>query len=191
MTAELQGTVTQLLEAARGGDAQARERLGQLLCAELHGLAERSLRRERPGHTLRPTDLLNEAFLRLLEGDVLSKAPNRAYLFGAAAQALRWVLVDHARRRAAARHGGGWRRTPLDDVLDEYEGRRIDLVALHEALEALEALHSRQRQIVDEYHFGGFTLREIAEHLGVSEATVSTDLHRALRWLRLRMGDAG
>jgi RNA polymerase sigma factor (sigma-70 family) len=95
--------------------------------------------------------------------------------------------VDYARRHAAARRGGGRARTPLDDVLDHYASRRIDVEALHEALEALEALHPRQRQVVDEHHFGGYTFREVAEHLGVSEATVCTDFARARLWLAARL----
>jgi RNA polymerase sigma factor (TIGR02999 family) len=181
-------TVTRLLEAIHRGDDRAKEELGRVLCDELHAAAERALRRERPGHTLQPTDLVQEVFLRLLEGDVLAEAPNRAYLFGAASTALRRVLVDHARKRASQKHGGGWRRTPLDDVVDGYASRRINLLALHEALETLQSLHPRQRQIVDEHHFGGFTLREVAGHLGVSEATVYNDFQRAQVWLAAQIG---
>jgi RNA polymerase sigma factor (TIGR02999 family) len=188
MTSDLPRTVTRLLDAVRQGDASAKDRLERLLYDELHGLAVAALRRERAGHTFQPTDLVHEAFLRLLDADALARAPNRAYLFGAASAALRRVLVDHARARAAARRGGGLRRTSLDDALDFYESKRIDITELHDALEALQALHPRQRQVVDEYHFGGFTLREIAEHLGVSEATVCTDFQRARLWLADRMG---
>jgi RNA polymerase sigma factor (TIGR02999 family) len=189
MTSELPGTVTRLLEDLHWGDAQAADRLVRLIGAELHNLANAALRRERAGHTLSSTDLVHEVFLRILVGDVLSKAENRAHLFGSASRAMRCVLVDHARKRASQKHGGGWKRTPLDEVLENYESKRIDLAALHEALEALGALHPRQRQIVDEYHFGGFTLREIAEHLGVSEATVSNDFERARLWLAAQLGE--
>src|SRR5262249_14805833 len=158
------------------------------LVAELQSQAERALGRERPGHTLQPADLVQEVFLRLLEGDVLAKAPNRAYLFGAASTALRRVLVDYARRRGTTKHGGSHQRVPLlDDALERYAQNHLDLLALHEALEVLQTLHARQCQVVDEYHFGGYTLREIAEHLGVSEATVCLDLQRAQLWLAARL----
>jgi RNA polymerase sigma factor (TIGR02999 family) len=151
--------------------------------------AQHALRRERPGHTLQPADLVQEVFVRLLEGDTLDRASDRAYLFGAASTALRRVLVDYARKRGAARHGGGHRRVPLlDDALEHYVRNNLDLLALNEALEDLEALHARQCQIIDRYHFGGYTLREIADQLGVSEATVCIDLKRAQLWLGIRLG---
>jgi RNA polymerase sigma-70 factor (ECF subfamily) len=188
MAETLPGTVTRLLQDVRQGDAEARERLGRLIYDELHGQAQRLMQQERAGHTWQPGDLVHEVFLRLLEGDVLAQAPNRQYLFGAAARAMRRLLVDHARRRGAGKGGGGRGRTFLDDCLAHYEGQGTDVLALHEALEALGGLHPRQRQVVDEHHFGGYTLAEIAEHLGVSEATVCTDFQRGLLWLRTRLG---
>jgi RNA polymerase sigma factor (TIGR02999 family) len=182
------GTVSRLLDHARRGYGEAKEQLARLLHGEVYCLAEGALRGERAGHTLQPADMVQEVFLRLLEGDVLQRAENRAYLYGAAATAIRRILVDYARRRGAARHGGDWQRVPLlEDALDRYAARHIDVLALHEALEELRTLHARQCQIVDEYHFGGFTLREIAGHLGVSEATVSIDLRRAQLWLSTRL----
>jgi RNA polymerase sigma factor (TIGR02999 family) len=188
MTSQSPGTLTSLLEDIRRGEAGAADQLARLLGAELYQLARGALRRERSGHTLSTADLVHEVFLRLMEDDVWDKAENRAYLFGAVARALRQVLVDHARKRAAARRGGGWKRSPLDEALEQYASERIDLLALNEALEKLGTLHPRQRQIVDEYHFGGYTLREIAEHLGVSEATVCTDWQRARLWLAAQLG---
>jgi len=124
----------------------------------------------------------------LLEGDVLDNAPDRAYLFGAASTAMRRVLVEYARKRATIKHGGAHQRIAmLDEALDHYSSTKIDLLALHEALEMLQTLNPRQCRIVDEYHFGGFTLREIGEHLNVSEATVSIDLKRAQLWLATRL----
>jgi RNA polymerase sigma factor (TIGR02999 family) len=188
MSSEPPGTMTRLLEDIRRGEAGAADQLVQLLGAELYQLAKVAMRRERAGHTLSTTDLVHEVFLRLMEDDVWDKAENRAYLFGAVSRALRQVLVDHARKRAAARRGGDWTRTPLDGALEQYERQRINLFALNEALEKLGTLHPRQRQIVDEYHFGGYTMREIAEHLGVSEATVCTDWQRARLWLAAQLG---
>jgi RNA polymerase sigma factor (TIGR02999 family) len=189
MSSEGPSTVTSLLADIRRGEAGAADQLARLLGAELYQLAKGALRQERAGHTLSTTDLVHEVFVRLIEADVWDKAENRAYLFGAVARAMRQVLVDHARKRSAARHGGDWKRTPLDDALDRLDREQIDLHALNEALETLGSLHPRQRQIVDEYHFGGYTLREIAEHLGVSEATVCTDWQRARLWLAAQLGE--
>jgi RNA polymerase sigma factor (TIGR02999 family) len=181
--------VSQLLAGAHAGDGSAKEQLALLLSVELQGLAERYMRRERVGHTLQPGDLVQEVFVRLLQGEVIDKAFNRAYLFGAASTAMRRVLVEYARKRATTKHGGAQKRIPmLDDAIDHYQSLKLDLAALDEALDALEALNPRQCRIVDEYHFGGFTLREIAEHLEVSEATVSIDLKRAQLWLAARLG---
>jgi RNA polymerase sigma-70 factor (ECF subfamily) len=180
--------LTPLMEAVRRGDAGARDRLWDLVYDEMRRLAESALRGERPDHSLQPTALVHETFLRLCASPVLTEAPNRGYLFGAAATAMRRILVDHARRRKAEKHGGGWRRTPLDDALDDYESRQVDLLALDDALTALRDLSPRQHQIVDQYHFGGFSMREIADHLGVSEATVSTEFKRAKQWLAAHIG---
>ncbi|HVS34170.1 MAG TPA: ECF-type sigma factor [Gemmataceae bacterium] len=191
MSSDPPKTVSRLLGGVQRGDAASREQLAQLMAVELRRQAESVLQRERAGHTLQPADLVQEVFLRLLEGDVLENAPNRAYLFGAASTALRRVLVDHARKRGAARRGGGQNRVPLlDDALDRYARDNLDLLALNDALETLQTLHPRQCQIVEEYHFGGYTLKEIAEHLGVSEATVSVELKRAQLWLAARLGGA-
>jgi len=182
------GTVSQLLADVHAGNGSAKEQLALLLMVELQSLAERFMHRERVGHTLQPGDLVQEVFVRLLQGEVLDKAVNRAYLFGAASMAMRRVMVEYARKRAAAKHGGDQKRIPmLDDAIDHYGAMNLDLVALHESLEMLQTLNPRQCRIVDEYHFGGFTLREIAEHLEVSEATVSVDLKRAQLWLATRL----
>lgn len=188
MSADPPGDVSRLLAAIQDGEAGAKDQLCRVLYAELHRMAEGLLAQERQGHSLQASDLINEVLLRLLQDDVLARAPNHHYLFGAAAEAMRRLLVDHARRRRTQKRGGDWRRTPLDDALDAYEGRNIDLLALNEALERLQALHPRQYRVVDEYHFGGFTMREIAEHLGVSEATVCNDFKRAQQWLAVQVG---
>jgi RNA polymerase sigma factor (TIGR02999 family) len=184
MTPMPPGEFTLLLVAAQDGDAGARERVFGQLSDEIRGLAERSLRGERHGHAWRASDLIQQVLLRLVQGEVLEQAPNRAYLFGAAARAMRCVLVDFARKPEPP---GGRLAPLLEAALVSYQNRGIDLLALHDALEQLEALHPRQRQVVDEYHFGGYTLREIAAHLGVSEATVCTDLKRAQQWLRAQL----
>src|SRR4051794_28839209 len=123
MTTPVPGEVSGLLEAAQGGDDQARERLYQILTSELRDLAEGLVRRERPGQTPQTSDLLQEVLLRLLRDNAINRAPNRAYLFGAAATALRRCLVDHARRRMSGKRGGGWQRHPLDDLVDRYQAQ--------------------------------------------------------------------
>jgi RNA polymerase sigma factor (TIGR02999 family) len=184
---DAQDEVTTLLEEIRAGNPAARTRLTERIYRELHQVAERLMNDEPAGHTLQPTALLHEAFARLLADGVLRQAPNRAYLFGAAAQAMREVLVDHARRRNAAKRGGHRRRQPLDSLLAHYEEQNIDVIALHEALEELAALHERQCQVVTRRFFGGCTVAEIAEQLGVSVSTVEADFRIARAWLHDRL----
>jgi RNA polymerase sigma factor (TIGR02999 family) len=183
------GDVTVLLEAVRAGDAQARSRLVECLYAGMHRLAEDLMRRERREHTLQPTALLHEAFVRLFDQEVLARAPNRAYLYGAAARAMREVLADHASRRAAAKRGGGWQRVPLDDLLDWFAEQRVDVVAVHEALERLARFHERQSQVVTLRFFAGCTVAEVAEQLGVAVSTVESDYRIARAWLRCQLGE--
>src|SRR5262249_9328524 len=137
MTTPVPGEVSGLLEAAQGGDDQARERLYRVLTTELRDLVEGRRRREWQGQTPQTSDLLQEVLLRLLRDDVIDKAPNRAYLFGAAATALRRCLVDHARRRLSGKRGGRWKRHLLDELVDRYEVQHLDLLALNEGLERL------------------------------------------------------
>jgi RNA polymerase sigma factor (TIGR02999 family) len=179
--------VTTLLEAIRAGDGGAREALVERVYQELHRVASGLMREEPPGHSLQPTALLHEAFGRLLRDDVLGRAPNRAYLFGAAARAMRQILVDHARRRKAEKRGGERGRLSLDAVLLSFEERHLDVVALHEALERLAGLHERQSQVVTLRFFGGLTVEEIAGQLGVSVSTVESDFRIARAWLRQQL----
>jgi RNA polymerase sigma factor (TIGR02999 family) len=181
------GSVTRLLADIHEGVPRAEEHLWERVYDELRALAQGYMRRERRDHILQPTALVHEIF-PWLRDVAFNQAGDRVCLFAAAARAMRHVLVDYARRRQAEIHGGGWRRTPLfDNLLDGYARRQIDLVALHEALDKLRTLHPRQYYIVEALHFGGFTMREIAEHLGVSEATVSVDFKRAKLWLAVRL----
>ncbi len=172
------GEITGLLAAARQGDRSALDRILPLVYAELQALAERQLRRERPGHTLAPTDLVHEAYLKLA-GSALPAA-SRAQLLGLAAHAMRQVLVDHARRRGAARRGGGWARTTLTDGPARLELDPAEVIALDTALEGLEA---RQRQVVEMRFFAGLEESEIAAALGVTERTVRRDWVKARAWL--------
>jgi RNA polymerase sigma-70 factor, ECF subfamily len=183
--------VTRLLGEIRLGNVGAKRLLWQVVYEELHCLAEAALSGQRDLQTLQPTALVHETFLRLFDSSSVDQSPNRRYFYGAAATAMRRILVDYWRTRHAQSNGGGWRRTPLDDALAAYENRQIDLLELDEALKRLQSVSPRQYQIVDEYHFGGFTMREIADHLGVSEATVSVEFRRAQRWLAATMESAG
>jgi RNA polymerase sigma factor (TIGR02999 family) len=188
---DLQREVTTLLEEMRAGSPGAREKLVELVYQELRRLAAGLLRHERPGHTLQPTALVHEALLRLLRADALGGAHNRAQFLAAAARAMRRVLVDHARRRAADKRGGGQAPLLLDEALDYFAAQRLDLLALHEALDQLAELHARQAQVVELRFFGGYTVEEIAEQLQVSVSTVESDFRKATAFLRSRLVDEG
>jgi RNA polymerase sigma factor (TIGR02999 family) len=186
---EPQGELTSLLAAVRGGDEAARDHLVECVYQELRRVAAGLIRAEPTGHSLQPTALLHEALAHLLEADALRRAPNRAYLFGAAARAMRQVLVDHARQRNAGKRGGGQRRLPLDAVLLYFQEQRVDVLTLHEALDRLAVLDERQSQVVTLRFFGGLTVPEIAEQLGVSVSTVESDFRVARAWLRRQLMD--
>jgi RNA polymerase sigma-70 factor, ECF subfamily len=182
------GEVTRMLDQLAGGDATAKESLINLAYAELRELAERLMRGERPDHTLQPTALVHEAALRVLQTDAILRFEGRGAFLGAMATAMRRVLIDHARRRRAERRQGERRRVPLDDVLESLEeSHRLNLLDLDAALAELEQLNPRQEAVVVQRFFGGFTLPEIAEHLGVSLSTVEKDWRLARAWLRGRL----
>src|SRR3954464_1637492 len=164
--------LTTVLGRARQGDEQARSELVERVYEELRRVASRLMRRERPDHTLSPTAVVHEAVIRLLGDAVFDKAADRNYLFAAAARAMREVLIDHARRRGADRRGGGRRQVPLDLVLDYFEEQKLDVVALHEALHRLAEWNERQSQVMTLRYFGGLTIAEVADALGVSPVTV-------------------
>jgi RNA polymerase sigma factor (TIGR02999 family) len=190
MSAEQQRQVTTLLEQVRAGDADARERLVVLIYDELRRMGRALLRRERSDHTLQPTALVHEVILRLLRADSPPSAQNRFQFLAAAARAMRRVLVDHARARAAGKRGGGRAPLPLDEALDHFARERLDLLALHEALDRLAELHRRQAQVVELRFFGGYTVEEIAEQLEVSVSTVESDFRKATAYLRGQLADA-
>ena len=146
------------------------------------------MQRERPGHTLQPSALVNEAMVRLLEGSALNRSADRGYFFAAAAQAMRQVLVDHARRRRAAKRDGGRRRVPLDQVLQYFDDRRLDVLALHEALDRLMTLDERQGLVVSLRFFAGLSAPEVADVLDVSVGTIEGDWRIARAWLRGQLG---
>jgi len=179
--------VTTLLARWREGSVDAQERLMDVVQGELRRLAASYLRRERPGHTLQPTAVVNEAYLRLMpQRDV--RWENRAHFFGIAAKMMRRVLVDHARRKhAGKREGFSGEPVSLSQVADPAGGKDIDVLNLHQALEALAALDQRQADVVELRYFGGLKIDEIAEAIGMSPATVKRELTTATVWLRHRM----
>ena len=188
MGTEQRGDLTAILNEARSGGADARERLVRAIYAELRRTAGGRMRRERPGHTLQPSALVHEALLRFLDGDTLADVPNRRHLIAAAAQAMRQVLVEHARHRKARKREGNRVRVPLDQVLAGFEEQGLDVIALHEALERLAQEYPRPAQVVDLRFFGGWSVPEVAEVLAVSDTTIESDWRFARAWLKGRLG---
>jgi len=181
-----EGPITRLLRRRADGDSDADGDLARLVYDELHRLAEQHLRRERAGHTLTPTDLIHEAWLRL---DAKDAAPaDRTQFFGLAARRMRQVLVDHARRRLADKRGSGAESVTLS-VLDAVAGGTtdIDALALEQALVQLEAMDARKARVVELRYFGGLEVNEIAELLGVSRATALRDWDVARAFLHLQL----
>ena len=174
--------VTELLDAWSGGDRQALDRLVPLVIEDLRALARAYLARENAGHTLQPTALVNEAFLRLL-GRRQVQLESRVQFFAVLAQTMRRILVDHARRKKAARHGGGTPPLPIEEALGLPVRYDVDLVALDEALNRLAGFAPRQAEAVQLSYFGGLTFDEVALALEVSPATVQRDLKAARMWL--------
>ena len=170
------------------GDGRARDELLALVYDELRRVASGLMRHERADHTLSPTAVVHETVIRLVGDGAFDKLVDRNYLFAAAARAMREVLIDHARRRAAGRRGGGRRRVPLDAVVDYFEGQGLDLLAVHEALDRLAERDERQAQVMTLRYFGGMTVPEVAAALGVSVVTVERDWRVARAWLVGELG---
>ena len=179
--------VTQLLQQWSDGQEQALDRLLPQIHAELRQLAASYLRRERADHTLQPTALVNEAFLKLVDQRA-ARWQNRAHFFGIAAQAMRRILVDHARAHAASKRGGAMRKVPLDDASLTGPGPDVDLLALDEALTRLAALDPQQSRVVELRFFGGLTMEETAEVMHISPATVGREWRMAKAWLSAELG---
>ena len=191
MARAVRSEVTTVLDEIRAGNADARGRLVELVYAELRRVAAGLMRRERADHTLEPTALVHEAFVRLFDQNALEQARSRRYFFAAAARAMRQVLVDHARGRAADKRQAAGARVPLDETLEHFERRDLDVLALHEALEHLAGLNERQAQVIELRFFGGFTVAEVAELLDVSVSSVESDFRRASAYLRGRLAVGG
>ena len=179
--------VTQLLIDWSRGDQAALDKLMPLVYSELRRLATNYLRRERQGHTLQPTALVNEAYLKLID-QRNAKWQNRAQFFGISAQLMRRILVDHARQHQAAKRGGSvQKRLSITSAEGLVKQPEIDLLALNEALEELKKMDPQQERIVELKFFGGLSIEETAEVLGVGHATVERDWKMARAWLRRQL----
>lgn len=174
--------VTQLLGEWSGGDEGALEKLVPLVQPELHRLAHHYMNRERAGHTLQTTAILNEAYLRLVD-DTKQVWQGRTHFIATAAQLMRRIMVDHARERHSLKRGGGALKVTLDEAALVTEARSQELLDLDEALERLAAQDARKSQIVELRYFGGLTVEETAEFLKLSHRTVEREWTAAKAWL--------
>jgi len=182
--------VTRLLLAWRCGNAAAFDELMPLVYTELRTLAQRQMRRERSGHTLQATALVNEAYLRLIDQRQV-KWQNRAHFFAIASQLMRRIVVDYARKRGRLKRGAGAAPLSLDDAALLTPAQAPELLALNEALDRLAAVDNRKSRVVEMRYFGGLTVEEVAAVLGVSENTVIGDWALAKAWLRRELEGAG
>lgn len=173
--------VTSLLVASSQGDEEALHKLLPVVYAELRKLAGRYLRKERPDHSLQATALVHEAYLRLIDQEVSWQ--NRMHFFGVAAEMMRRILIDHARKHQASKRGSGADKVALDEVLYMADEKAAELVALDDALEALAAFDPQKSKIVELRFFGGLSIEETAEALGLSAATVVRQWKMAKAWL--------
>jgi RNA polymerase sigma-70 factor (ECF subfamily) len=179
--------ITELLIDWSKGDQAALDRLMPLVYDELRRLASNYLRRERAGHTLQPTALVNEAYLKLVD-QKNARWQNRAQFFGISAQLMRRILVDHARQHQAVKRGGSnQQRLSITSAEEFAKQPEVDLLALNEALEELAKMDPQQERIVELKFFGGLSIEETAEVLGISHATVERDWKMARAWLRRQL----
>ena len=190
MASAKQGQITQLLIRWTEGDRSALDSLTPIVYSELRKIAEGYLRRERDGHTLQPTALVNEAWLRLSKPSEL-RFDSRKQFFGLAAQVMRQVLVDYARGARAGKRGGGERAVSLDDLEIGANSDLDAFLALDEAMERLAAFSPRQARVIELRHFAGLNLEEMAELLNVSPATISREQKSAEAWLSRAMDPPG
>lgn len=162
---------------------QQADELMMLVYDELHNLAQRYLRREAEGHTLQPTALVNEAYLRLVDQTRVDWQ-GRTHFFAVGAKIMHRLLIDHGRNKKRAKRGGGWLRITLAPELAPLDGAELDILAVHEAIEKLSALDERQARLVELRFFSGLSMGEIAEVLGVSKRTAEGDWTHARAWLK-------
>jgi RNA polymerase sigma-70 factor (ECF subfamily) len=186
-----QGEVTRLLSEIRNGDEHAAEQLIPIVYQELRRMAGSVMKRERMGHTLQPTAVVHEAYVKMMDGSNLSPE-NRAHFFAIAGRSMRQVLVDHARRHLADKRGGEMQqRVELDEGFALTEQQSTEVLALHEALEKLHKLDPRQSRIVEMHYFADTEVTEIARAMGIGERTVKRDLQTARLFLKKQMASKG
>jgi RNA polymerase sigma factor (TIGR02999 family) len=185
MTA-LSDDVTQLLKKWSKGDQSALDEVIPLVHAELRRLARHYMARENPGHTLQTSALINEAYIRLVDQQNMPWQ-NRGHFFGVAAQVMRHILIDHARKHCYAKRGGGARKISVDEAMMVNDKRAEELVALDDALKALATLDPRKCQIIELRFFGGLSIAETAEVLSISPMTITREWRSAKAWLRREM----
>jgi RNA polymerase sigma factor (TIGR02999 family) len=176
------GDVTRILKAVGEGEANAADELLSIVYDELRGLAAQQMANEPPGQTLQPTALVHEAWLRI-GGNHNPQFDNRAHFFAAASEAMRRILIENARRKRAQRHGGGLQRVDLGQLEIAAEAKDDEMLAVHDALDALAAQDSQKAELVKLLYFVGLTLEEAAEILGISVATASRRWAYARAWL--------
>ncbi len=174
--------ITQLLSAWSNGDQSALEKLTPMVYQELHKLAQSYLRRERPGHSLQPTALINEAYLRLVKQD-LPEWQSRRHFYGVAARLMRQILVERARTQVAVKRGGGEMELSLEEAWVYSDEKASELVALDDALTALAKFDERKVRIIELRYFGGMSLEETATVLNLSTATINNETRVARAWL--------
>jgi len=182
-----EGDVTALLRRWSGGDGTAADELTPLVYAELRRLAHQYLRRERAGHSLRSTDLVHEAYLRLIDQKE-ARWQDRAHFFAVSSRIMRRILVDYARSRLREKRGGGATMLVLNEAIDLPERRSFELIALDDALESLAKLDPQQSRVVELRFFAGLSVEETAAALGISRATVNRDWVTARAWLIREIG---
>ena len=187
-----QAQLTRLLEAWSQGDSEALEQLTPLIYGELRKLAHFHMSREGAGHTLQPTALINEAFLRLVAVQH-TDWKGRRYFYAAASQIMRRVLVDYARKKRSIKRGREVKRVPFEEAMaqPDYAPAAADIVAFDEALTRLKELDPRKTQVVEFWFFGGMTIEEIAEAMEMGTSTVRRDLEFAKVWLARELGSTG
>lgn len=176
--------VTRILNAVEQGDPHAAEELLPLVYDELRKLAARKMAREKPGQTLQATALVHQAYVRLVDGNKAQQWNNRGHFFAAAAEAMRRILIENARRKTGPEAGGGHLRLELPDVPAEFQRTDLDLFALSDALDKLQARDPRAAELVKLRFFAGLTRHQAAQALGISVATADNDWAYAKGWLR-------
>lgn len=182
MKSEQTHQITVLLDRLSRGDKEAENHFWEVVHPKLRGLARASMRGERPGHTMRPTELVHEVYMRMVAQPERNWC-NRAHFFAGSAKIMRWILIDHAKAKLTAKRGGGIRKINLDEVLVYSDDQLQDFIELDLALQKYEKLDHRGTRVVELHYFGGLTIDETAEVLKVSTKTVKRDWRAAKLWL--------